>query len=375
MKSMLVFGTRPEAIKMAPIYFELVRRCGRKSVLVCVTGQHREMLDQVLELFGIEPDYDLRLMSHDQSLGELTARAVQRTEEVVRTWKPDMLLVQGDTTTCFCAALAAFYAKTPVGHVEAGLRTGNIHSPWPEEANRRMVSSLAALHFAPTPQSRDNLLAENVRPETVHVTGNTVIDALLDVAQRVSDDGSLASELRSQFDFLDPAKHLVLATGHRRENFGRGIENICNALTDLAARDDVQVVYPVHLNPNIRDKVHALLSGKDDLFLIEPQQYIPFVYLMRRSHLILTDSGGVQEEAPSLGKPVLVMRDNTERPEGVAAGTVRLVGTDRKAIVSAANSLLDDPAEYARMVDVHNPYGDGKSAARIVDIILKTKGN
>lgn len=361
---MVVFGTRPEAIKMAPVVAALRATAGIET-LVTVTAQHRQMLDQVLDLFGIAPDIDLDLMTPGQQLPDLFARILQGMSVVLARARPDLVLVHGDTSTTLAAALAAFYARVPVGHVEAGLRTGNLAAPWPEEANRRLTAPLASLHFAPTQAARDNLLREGIDPAQIHVTGNTVVDALLSVAQRIASDRVLTDALAARFRFLDPDRRLVLVTGHRRENFGAGFEQICLALRDLAGRDDIQIVYPVHLNPNVQDPVQRLLSGVDGIHLIEPLDYLPFVYLMTRSYLILTDSGGIQEEAPSLGKPVLVLREITERPEAVEAGTVQLVGTDRVAIVTAASTLLDNADEYTRMSRAHNPYGDGKAAQRI----------
>lgn len=365
---MVVFGTRPEAIKMAPVVEALKATPGIETI-VAVTAQHRQMLDQVLDLFGITPDEDLNVMQPGQTLAGLTSRILQGMDEVIARRKPDIVLVHGDTTTTFATSMAAFYNRTAIGHVEAGLRTGNLYSPWPEEANRKLTGALTELHFAPTERSRDNLLAEGVPADRIHVTGNTVIDALLEVVGKIRNDHRLETDLAARFPFLDPGKRLILVTGHRRENFGDGFEQICRALKTIADRSDVQVVYPVHLNPNVQEPVHRHLSGMDNMHLIEPQDYLPFVYLMQQSHVILTDSGGVQEEAPSLGKPVLVMRDTTERPEAVDAGTVRLVGTDASRIADATSRLLDDPTEYRRMSEAHNPYGDGLACKRIVDAI------
>ncbi|MGY0618357.1 non-hydrolyzing UDP-N-acetylglucosamine 2-epimerase [Lysobacter sp. A378] len=370
-KVMVVFGTRPEAIKMAPVVSAL-RSTPNIEVIVAVTAQHRQMLDQVLDLFGLVPDEDLDLMTPGQTLPELFGRIVAGMSEVMARRRPDLVLVHGDTSTTFASALAAYYQRIPIGHVEAGLRTGNLYSPWPEEGNRRLTAPLTALHFAPTPLSRDNLLAEGISATSVHVTGNTVIDALLDVVRRIEDDAGLRGELEARFPFLDPDKRLVLVTGHRRENFGTGFEQMCIALRTLADRGDVQVVYPVHLNPNVQEPVNRILAGTDGIHLIAPQDYLPFVYLMMRSYLILTDSGGVQEEAPSLGKPVLVMRDNTERPEAVDAGTVRLVGTSLERILTETTNLLDDPEAYTAMARALNPYGDGESANRIASIVANT---
>lgn len=350
---------------MAPVVAALKARPEIETI-VAVTAQHRQMLDQVLHLFGIVPDVDLDVMAPNQTLSGLFSRLLQGMDDVLARMRPDLLLVHGDTSTTFASALAAFYQRIPVGHVEAGLRTGNLDAPWPEEANRRLTAPLASLHFAPTENARSNLAAEGIA-ENVTVTGNTVIDALLDVAGRIRRDASLSANLAERFPFINTSRRVVLVTGHRRENFGEGFEQICMALRRLAARGDVQIVYPVHLNPNVQGPVHALLQDMEGVHLIEPQDYLPFVYLMDRSDLILTDSGGVQEEAPSLGKPVLVMRETTERPEAVAAGTVELVGTDQERIVSAARRLLDDPAEYTRMARAHNPYGDGRASLRIAE--------
>lgn len=363
-----VFGTRPEAIKMAPLVLAL-QAAPDLDCKVCVTAQHREMLDQVMQLFGLAPDYDLNLMQPGQNLTDLTARALQGVRDVLEDCKPDLVLVHGDTSTTLAAGLAAFYQRIPVGHVEAGLRTGDLNAPWPEELNRSVVGLFARLHFAPTPQAADNLLREGREPASVFVTGNTVLDALLDVSRRIDSDAALADNLAAQFPFIDPAKKLVLVTGHRRENFGDGFLQICQALATLAARPDTQIIYPVHLNPNVQGPVKATLDGIANVHLIAPQDYLPFVYLLKRAHVVLTDSGGIQEEAPTLGKPVLVMRDTTERPEAVAAGTARLVGTDAARIVSEVSRLLDDDAAYQSMAQAGNPYGDGDAAAKIVAII------
>jgi UDP-N-acetylglucosamine 2-epimerase (non-hydrolysing) len=367
-KILSVFGTRPEAIKMAPVVKALEGEANIESK-VCVTAQHRQMLDQVLSLFDIAPDFDLDLMKPGQDLTDITANVLCGMHQVLQEWHPDLILVHGDTTTTFAASLAAYYEKVPVGHVEAGLRTGNIYSPWPEEMNRRLTGRISAVHFAPTEKARQNLLAEGVPDAQIHVTGNTVIDALLKVTDRVCTDEVLKLDLAEKFPFLDDAKKLILVTGHRRENFGDGFENICHALKSLGQREDVQIVYPVHLNPNVQEPVRRILSDCSQVHLIDPLDYLPFVYLMTRSYLIITDSGGVQEEAPSLGKPVLVMRDTTERPEAVEAGTVVLVGTDRNSIVTAALRLLDDADAYQSMSIAHNPYGDGRAAQRIVELL------
>ncbi len=353
---------------MAPLIVEL----GKSeffNLKVCVTGQHREMLDQVLSIFSIRPDYDLNIMRAGQDLSDITARVILEMRQVLLDCRPDMVLVHGDTTTAMAAGLAAFYARIPVGHVEAGLRTSDIYSPWPEEMNRRMVGRLAELHFAPTAISRDSLLSEGVTPDNVYVTGNTVIDALFDVSDRLNNNRELTASLEQQFSFIDASKRLILVTGHRRENLGEGFENICRALGKLAERQDIVIIYPVHLNPNVRDPVRRLLGNMENVLLIEPLEYVPFTYLMKRAYLVLTDSGGIQEEAPSLGKPVLVMRENTERPEAVTAGTVKLVGTSFERIVENVNLLLDNSAAYDEMAAAHNPYGDGKASSRIREIL------
>jgi UDP-N-acetylglucosamine 2-epimerase (non-hydrolysing) len=363
-----VFGTRPEAIKMAPV----VRALSAASDLearVCVTAQHREMLDQVLRLFRVQPDYDLNLMKPGQNLTNITCSVLEGLRGLFRQWRPDRVLVHGDTTTTLATSLAAYYEKIPVGHVEAGLRTGNRYSPWPEEINRKLTGGIADLHFAPTGRARDNLRAESVPDRGIVVTGNTVIDALLDIRKMLRNDTDLYADMTSRFPFLRQEKRLILVTGHRRESFGSGFERICRALKRLAQRGDVEIVYPVHLNPNVRDPVLSALGDQSDVHLIAPQDYLPFVYLMDQAYLIITDSGGVQEEAPSLGKPVLVMRETTERPEAVDAGTVRLVGTDENRIVSEAETLLDTPEVYRQMSSAHNPYGDGKASVRIVEAI------
>ncbi|HGS5164674.1 TPA: non-hydrolyzing UDP-N-acetylglucosamine 2-epimerase [Vibrio harveyi] len=369
-KVLTVFGTRPEAIKMAPLVHALATD-ERFEAKCCVTAQHREMLDQVLELFEITPDYDLNLMQQGQTLNDVTARILLELKPVLQEFKPDVVLVHGDTATTFATSLAAYYEQIPVGHVEAGLRTGNIYSPWPEEANRRLTGSLTKYHFAPTETSKQNLLKENFAEEDISVTGNTVIDALLMVQNKIENDSELNEELRAKFPFLDDSKKLILVTGHRRESFGGGFERICEALAQTAkAHSDVQILYPMHLNPNVREPVNRMLGDTDNVLLIEPQQYLPFIYLMSRAHIILTDSGGIQEEAPSLGKPVLVMRNSTERPEAVEAGTVKLVGTDVTKITESLDLLLDDQDEYKKMSFSHNPYGDGKASQRIINAIL-----
>ena len=369
LRTLCVFGTRPEAIKMAPLARALAAD-PRFEARLCVTAQHREMLDQVLGLFGLVPDFDLDIMTPGQDLTDVTCAVLRGMRGVFAEFRPDLVLVHGDTATTFAASVAAYYRQIPVGHVEAGLRTGDLYAPWPEEANRRLASALAAHHFAPTVQARANLLAEGVDPAAVHVTGNTVIDALLAVVARIEGDAGLRAALDARFGFLAPGRRLLLVTGHRRESFGGGFERICAALAATAREHpDLEVVYPVHLNPNVQEPVNRLLSGFPNVHLIEPLDYLPFVYLMHRAHLILTDSGGVQEEAPSLGKPVLVMRDTTERPEAVAAGTVRLVGTDARAIREGIDRLLADPAEYERMSFAHNPYGDGRATSRIIETL------
>ncbi|OGT56606.1 MAG: UDP-N-acetylglucosamine 2-epimerase [Gammaproteobacteria bacterium RIFCSPHIGHO2_12_FULL_63_22] len=367
LRVLTVFGTRPEAIKMAPVV-RVLAAAADVDARVCITAQHREMLDQVLDLFAIVPDYDLNLMKRGQDLTDITVSVLQGLRSVLAEFQPDLLLVHGDTTTTLSASLAAYYQRIAVGHVEAGLRTGNIFSPWPEEINRKVAGTVARLHFAPTERSRANLLAENVPADHVHVTGNTVIDALRDIVARLEADETLSGELAARFG-LDARKRMILVTGHRRESFGQGFERICAALAQIARRDDVEIVYPVHLNPNVKGPVEAHLGGVANIHLIAPQDYLPFVYLMHRSTLILTDSGGVQEEAPSLGKPVLVMRDTTERPEAVEAGTVRLVGTDAGLIVESVDRLLDDRTAYEAMSFAHNPYGDGQAAGRILSAI------
>ena len=370
-KVLTVFGTRPEAIKMAPLVHALAAD-ERFESRCCVTAQHREMLDQVLELFKIKPDYDLNLMKAGQTLPEITSRILLELTPVLKEFKPDVVLVHGDTATTFAASLAAYYEQIAVGHVEAGLRTGNIYSPWPEEGNRKLTGALTKYHFAPTENSKANLLKENYAAESISVTGNTVIDALLLVKQQIENDTDLSNTLAEQFPMLDESKKLILVTGHRRESFGGGFERICEALAQTAkAHPDCQILYPVHLNPNVQEPVKRILKDVNNVHLIEPQQYLPFVYLMNRSHIILTDSGGIQEEAPSLGKPVLVMRDTTERPEAVDAGTVRLVGTDVAKITSALNELLTNNESYKAMSRAHNPYGDGKACQRICDILAK----
>ena len=381
-KVLLVFGTRPEAIKMAPLVMELQKQKERIETVVCVTGQHREMLDQVLEIFDIKPDYDLNIMKRGQDLYDVTARVLTGMREVLKEIKPDIVLVHGDTTTSTAAALAAFYQQIPVGHVEAGLRTHNIYSPWPEEMNRLLTGRLATYHFSPTPLSRNNLIKESINDRNIIVTGNTVIDALYWVVDKIKNNKELDNELESvlskagyDVNRLDNGKKLVLITGHRRENFGDGFINMCTAIKDLTIKHpNVDFVYPMHLNPNVRKPIHEVfgenLSGLENIFFIEPLEYLSFVYLMEKSSIVLTDSGGIQEEAPGLGKPVLVMRDTTERPEALNAGTVKLVGTDYNKIVNEVSSLIDDKAAYEKMSKAVNPYGDGLACGRIVNALL-----
>lgn len=382
-KVMLVFGTRPEAIKMAPLVKEFQARANEFDTIVCVTGQHREMLKQVLELFDIKPDYDLEIMKEGQDLYDVTTRVLLGMREVLKKTKPDVVLVHGDTTTSTAAALAAFYQQIPVGHVEAGLRTHNIYSPWPEEMNRQLTGRMTSYHFAPTELSRDNLLAEGIATDRIFITGNTVIDALQQVVTRVKGNADLRNEVSRkllQFGYdvnrLEAGRRLVLITGHRRENFGEGFLNICRAIQTLSKRfPEVDFVYPMHLNPNVRKPIREIfgdnLGGLDNLFFIEPLEYLQFVTLMDRSSIVLTDSGGIQEEAPGLGKPVLVMRDTTERPEAVKAGTVKLVGTDYNQIVDNVEKLLTDNAAYAEMSRANNPYGDGKACSYIADALTR----
>jgi len=365
----VVFGTRPEAIKLAPVVQELSRRSADFEPRVCVTAQHREMLDQVLRIFALRVHHDLDIMKKGQSLEDVTSRVLTGMKDVLVAERPDMVVVQGDTTTTFATALACYYARIPVGHVEAGLRTWNKYSPYPEEINRLLTTHLSDLHFPPTRQAEENLLREGVDPARIVVTGNSVIDALYHV--RSSIQGSYPS-FEKQFPSVDFSRRVILVTGHRRENFGEGFEAICRGIRDIAETEkDVEIVYPVHLNPNVQKPVRGILTGLGNVHLISPQEYRPFVFLMDRSYLILTDSGGVQEEAPSLGKPVLVMRNHTERPEAVKAGTVKLVGTDQRKIVREVKRLLHDKAVYRRMSRAHNPYGDGKASPRIVSAIKR----
>ena len=378
-KVLLVFGTRPEAIKMAPLVHAFKKYPDRFETLVCVTGQHREMLDQVLKLFQIVPDYDLNIMKPNQDLYDVTSRVLLGMRDVLKAAHPDLVFVHGDTTTSMAAALAAFYQQIPVAHVEAGLRTGNIYSPWPEEMNRSITGRIATYNFAPTLCSKQNLMKENVSESTIVVTGNTVIDALHWVVNKIASDSQLKAALQGEIKSLGydvtrcEERRLVLITGHRRENFGEGFLNICHAIASLAEKyPDVDFVYPMHLNPNVRKPVMEILgTGLANVFLIEPLQYLQFVFLMEKSYLVLTDSGGVQEEAPGLGKPVLVMRDTTERPEAVDAGTVMLVGADKERIQNGVTALLDDNVMYEKMSKAINPYGDGLACKRIVDFLLK----
>jgi UDP-N-acetylglucosamine 2-epimerase (non-hydrolysing) len=372
MKIISVFGTRPEAIKMAPV-IKTLRQEPRIESLVCVTGQHREMLDQVLTLFDIIPDFDLNIMKPGQDLFDVTCNVLQGLKSILSTEKPDIILVHGDTTTTMATSLAAFYSHVKVGHVEAGLRTFNKWAPFPEEINRKTTTAITDFNFAPTKTAGANLLREGVDEKSIFITGNTVIDALLDIVKILSSNQKIAAELEEQFSFLDSKKKLILVTGHRRENIGEGFENICKALSQISyENNDIEILYPVHLNPNVQEPVKRMLgvAPLNNIYLIEPVDYLPFVYLMKRSYLIITDSGGVQEEAPSLGKPVLVMRNTTERPEALEAGTVKLVGTDTKKILLETNKLLNDIEYYQDMSMAHNPYGDGKAAERIVNVLL-----
>lgn len=365
-KILIVFGTRPEAIKMAPVV-KTFKNDLRFETAVCVTAQHRSMLDQVLDLFDINPEYDLDIMKQGQGLSGITSAVLSKLENVLIEYKPDYVLVHGDTTTTFAASLAAYYQQIAVVHIEAGLRTHNIYSPWPEEANRRLTGVLTKLHFAPTESAKENLMSENIPENTIYVTGNTVIDALHMVTERLRKESHLTEQMEIQFPWLTKDKKIILVTGHRRESFGSGFENICLALQKLAERSDVQIIYPVHLNPKVQEPVNRLLSEIESIKLIQPLDYLPFLYLMNQAYIILTDSGGIQEEAPSLGKPVLVMRETTERPEAVDAGTVKLVGTNKQLIIDSATALLDNKSLYTEMSVAHNPYGDGKASNRIIE--------
>jgi UDP-N-acetylglucosamine 2-epimerase (non-hydrolysing) len=369
-KVLTIFGTRPEAIKMAPLVHALANDF-RFEAKICVTAQHREMLDQVTELFEITPDYDLDLMKAGQTLNDVTSGVLLKLKPILIEFKPDVVLVHGDTATTFAASLAAYYEQIAVGHVEAGLRTHNIYSPWPEEGNRKLTGALTKFHFAPTQTSKANLLAENYPESNITVTGNTVIDALIMIQDKITQDKVLENSLATKFDMLDKHKKLILVTGHRRESFGEGFENICQTLALTAKKyPETQILYPMHLNPNVREPVNRLLKGIDNIFLIEPQEYLPFIYLMSQAYIILTDSGGIQEEAPSLGKPVLVMRNTTERPEAVAAGTVKLVGTDVNVMMSNIIELMENKATYQAMSIAHNPYGDGKACQVILNTLV-----
>lgn len=370
-KTLCVFGTRPEAIKMAPLVLSLAAD-SRFEVRTCVTGQHRQMLDQVLEAFSLQADFDLHVMRAEQDLTDITTAVMQGLRQVLHGFRPDVVLVHGDTTTALAASLAAHYQRIPVAHVEAGLRTWNLHSPWPEEANRQIVGRLAELHFAPTEGARSNLLAEGVPAQWIEVTGNTVIDALHWVSALLRSDPALNEHLAGQFPFLNERRRLILVTGHRRENFGKGSEQICAALRSIALRyPDVDLLYTLHLNPQASNPVRQLLSDVANIHLVEPQGYLPFIYVMNRAHLILTDSGGIQEEAPAMGKPVLVMREHTERPEALVQGGVRLVGTDAERICEGVADLLDDPAVYAAMSQAQSPYGDGQACRRILETLVQ----
>ena len=370
-KVLTIFGTRPEAIKMAPLVHALAED-SRFDSKVCVTAQHREMLDQVMELFGIQPDFDLDIMKSEQTLYEVTTQILLKLKPILELWKPELVLVHGDTATTFASALAAYYQQIEVGHIEAGLRTRDIYSPWPEEANRRLTSVITKYHFAPTESSKQNLINEGIPEDDITITGNTVIDALYWVKEKLENDKQLSREMCTKFKYLHPEKKLILVTGHRRESFGGGLERICEALRQIALLyPNVQILYPVHLNPNVQKTVRKCLSNLSNVFLIEPQQYLPFCYLMNRATIILTDSGGIQEEAPSLGKPVLVMRETTERPEAITAGTVRLVGTDTDLIISQLKMLLSSAVEYQKMSKAHNPYGDGFASKRVLEFLAK----
>ena len=373
LKVLTVFGTRPEAIKLAPVIKKLEYNSKYFISKVCVTAQHRQMLDQVLQLFEIKPDYDLNIMKPGQDLFDVTCNVLQVLKKKKKKEEPDIVLVHGDTSTTMATSLAAYYCRIPIGHVEAGLRTGNKYAPFPEEINRRVAGALTDIHFAPTGAARANLLQEGVSAASIHITGNTVIDALLDVVARLKNNNALRAELDHRFSFLDASKRLVLVTGHRRENFGDGFESICHALATIAEfNSDVEILYPVHLNPNVQEPVKRILGERHkNITLIEPLDYLPFVYLMNRAYLIITDSGGVQEEAPSLGKPVLVMRETTERPEAIEAGTVKLVGTSKINIINEVQRLMTDDVAYKRMSLAHNPYGDGKASKRIIQSLIK----
>lgn len=368
MKVLSIFGTRPEAIKMAPVVKRLHQQLGTNAK-VCVTAQHRHMLDQILNLFSIQPDYDLNLMKENQDLVYLSNSILKGVTEVLKDFQPDRVIVQGDTSSTLFASMAAFYTRVPIAHVEAGLRSNNLYSPWPEEGNRKITSHLSDFHFAPTQSAADNLYREGIPENRIFITGNTVIDALFMAKEQLNANAALLKEMQEKFSFLDPKKKLILVTGHRRENFGHGFLEICSALAKLAEDSSIQIVYPAHLNPNVQKPVQEMLSHLKNIYLMEPLDYLPFIYLMEKSYLILTDSGGIQEEAPSLGKPVLVMRNVTERPEGILSGTVKLVGTDMNNIIKEVTQLLGSDEHYQKMSLAHNPYGDGKAADRIVKIM------
>ena len=375
-KVLIVFGTRPEAIKMAPVVKEFQKHPDIFETIVCVTAQHREMLDQVLNIFKIIPEFDLDLMKKGQDLYEITSRVLLGMREVLERVYPDIVLVHGDTTTSMTTALAAFYKQIPVAHVEAGLRTNNIYSPWPEEINRQITGRICTYHFAPTEKSKENLIKENISEDKIIVTGNTVIDALFMVLDNIKSNVELENQLnqiiKKKGVHINTNRRIILVTGHRRENFGQGFVNICEALKEIAQKnEDIDIIYPVHLNPNVQKPVNKILNGINNVYLIEPLEYLPFIYLMSKSDLVLTDSGGIQEEAPSLGKPVLVMRDTTERPEAIDAGTVLLVGTDKKMIVNHVTELLQNASHYQKMSKAHNPYGDGNACNRIIDFLIQ----
>lgn len=375
MKILIVFGTRPEAIKMAPLVLSL-KENENFEVKICLTAQHREMLDQVLGLFDIKSDYDLDIMKKSQTLTEITASILSGLKKVLNSYEPDLVLVHGDTTTTFAASLAAYYEQIDVGHIEAGLRTGDIFSPWPEEANRKLTSAITKYHFTPTQGSKNNLIKEGILEKNIKITGNTVIDALFWVQEKLEKDKDLLNSIKSKFDYIDEKKKMILVTGHRRESFGSGFERICDAIRQIAINHPaIQILYPVHLNPNVQEPVYRLLNDLENVYLTKPLQYQDFCFLMSRSTIILTDSGGVQEEAPSIGKPVLVMRDTTERPEAVEAGTVKLVGTKVESILKEVNLLISDNDEYTRMSKAYNPYGDGNACDQILEFLIKEASN
>lgn len=365
-----IFGTRPEAIKMAPIVKKL-KNIPNINSKICITAQHRQMLDQVLKVFNIIPDYDLNIMKSKQDLTSTTCEILIELKKIISQQKIDLVLVHGDTTTAMSSSLAAFYEKIPVGHIEAGLRTGNKYSPWPEEINRCIIGRIADLHFAPTETAKKNLLEENINEKKIYVTGNTVIDTLLEVNKKIESDNYISKKLYEKFYFLNKKTKIILITGHRRENFGQGFENICNALKKISTRKDIDIVYPVHLNPSVQEPVFRILKNVKNIHLISPLEYIEFVFLMKHSYIILTDSGGIQEEAPSMGKPVILLRNTTERPEAVTSGSVKLVGTNQDSIIKEVNLLLNDQNEYQRMCKVINPYGDGNASMRIIHAIKR----